>query len=76
MNYQTNVYPETIRQLLARLLTGCGDIDEQIRIKIVKRDEDNVVTKVAYIPIGYIDVHDNICIELSDVEQAKFTPYF
>ena len=72
VNYQK---PKTIRELLLRLLMGCGNIDEEIKIKIIKRDKDNVVTHVSYVPIGYIDVFDNICIEIRDIENAKFTPY-
>ena len=68
-NYQK---PRNIRELLIRLLMGCGDIDDNLMVKIVKRDGDNVVTEVAYVPISYIDSHDNICVECHDI---KFETY-
>ena len=67
-----HVRPQTIRELLIRLLMGCGDIDDNLMIKIVKRDGDNVVTEVAYVPISYVDSHDNICVEYRGI---KFKPY-
>lgn len=67
-----HVRPQTIRELLIRLLMGCGDVDDNVMVKIVKRDEDNVVTEVAYVPISYMDSYDNICVEYRDV---KFETY-
>ena len=69
MNYQT---PKNIRELLIRLLMGCGGIDDKLGVKIVKRDNGGIVQEVAILPISYVDSHDNICVEYNDI---KFEPY-
>lgn len=69
MNYQN---PENIRELLIRLLMGCGDIDDNMGVKIVKRDKEGIVQEVAKLPISYVDSHDNICVEFGDID---FEPY-
>jgi hypothetical protein len=51
---------------------SCGYIDDDCRVKIVRRDADNIVTHVAILPISYIDAHDNICVEES---QINWRPY-
>jgi hypothetical protein len=63
---------KSIREVINRLLMSCGYIDDDCRVKIVRRDADNIVTHVAILPISYIDAHDNICVEES---QINWRPY-
>lgn len=70
MNYFINV--KTARQLINNLLMSVGDIDEEVYIKICRRDENGVVTHVSVNPISYIDAHNNLCIEESQVKFVKY----
>ena len=49
-----------------------GDIDEEVYIKICRRDENGVVTHVSVNPISYIDAHNNLCIEESQIKFVKY----
>lgn len=58
---------KSIREVINHLLMSCGYIDDNCRVKIVRRDADNIVTHVAILSISYIDAHDNICVEESQI---------
>lgn len=63
---------KTIRQLINNLLMGVGDIDEEVYVKICRRDKDGVVTHTSINPISYIDAHNNICIEESQIKWSRY----
>lgn len=65
----------TVRKLIERLLMGCGDIDEPVRIKIVRRDEHGVVTHCATAPISYVDSFNSICIEEPELHWTTLNKY-
>lgn len=54
------------------LLAGRGDIDEEVYIKICRRDKDGVVTHISVNQISYIDSHGNICIEESGITWDQY----
>lgn len=62
---------KTIRELISRLLNGCGNIDDAVHIKIVRRDSQGAVTHTAIIPIAYVDSADNIAIEESSIQMKE-----
>ncbi len=64
----------TVRDLTAYLLLQCGDIDDDVRVKVVKRDKDGVVIKESLVQISYLDSYGNICVEFEDVIKNE-TPY-
>jgi hypothetical protein len=64
---------KTIRNLITYLIQSCGDIDDPVGVKIVRRNEEGVVTHIALLPISYIDVHDSICVEESEINWVKYT---
>ena len=51
---------------------GVGDIDEEVYVKICRRDKDGVVTHTSINPISYIDAHNNICIEESQIKWSRY----
>lgn len=63
---------KTIRDLINYLLNSCGDVDDPVNVKLVRRDENNVVTHYAILPISYIDMRDNICVEEKDIKWEAF----
>lgn len=65
---------DTIRKLINRLLMGCGDIDERVEVKIVRRDQNNSVTHFAVLPISYIGENNTtqICVEESQIEWRDY----
>jgi hypothetical protein len=64
--------PKTIRELINVLIMGCGDIDTPVCVKISRRDEHGVVTHISLQKVSYVDSHDNICIEESDIKWQKY----
>lgn len=63
---------KTLRNLVNVLLAGCGDIDEDVYVKICRRDKDGVVTHISVNQVSYIDSHGNICIEESGITWAQY----
>jgi hypothetical protein len=61
----------TYRELINYLLLSCGDIDDEIKVKVVRRDENNIWREQAVVPISFIDAYDHICIE---EKQLKWEP--
>jgi hypothetical protein len=58
----------TYRELINYLLATCGNIDDEIKIKVVRRDEDNIGREQAIVSISFIDAHDHICIEEAQIK--------
>lgn len=56
----------TIRNLICRLLEF-GNVDEEVKVKVVLRDENGWVTHTAYLPILYLNYTNDICIEGKDI---------
>jgi len=56
-----------VRDLIVYLTMQCGDIDEECRVKVVKRDEDGCVIRQSVVKISYIDAYGNICVEFADI---------
>ena len=62
----------TARDIINQIVQSVGNIDDEILIKIYRRNSANIVEEVAYLPIDKIDSFDNICIEESKI---TFQPY-
>lgn len=64
---------KTVRETLKQLTLGCGDIDEPLYVKLVRRDSgNNDVVFQALVPIAYFDAVGNICIEESDIDWVPY----
>ena len=63
---------KTIRDLLIRLIQGCGEVDDPVMVKICRRDKDNCVVEVAILPIHHIDSYDRICVEEQDIKWENY----
>lgn len=62
----------TVRDVVNRLVGGCGNVDDPVRVKLVRRNSEGAVVEMAIVPISYFDAFGNICIEESSI---KWTPY-
>lgn len=58
----------TIRQLFQSLVGLIVNCDDGAFVRILHRDEFNVVTKVARVPVRRISNSCDICIEASEIK--------
>ena len=62
-----------LRELISRIITGCSDVDKEVKIDIMRRDKENVVTHSATLPISYVRPMSNtICVEESSIKWREY----
>lgn len=62
----------TLRNLIIMLLEGEVSIDDQMLVKIFRRDSAGNVMSVAYLNVRRIDSANNICVEESEIVWRPF----
>lgn len=63
----------TKRELLQRLIGSESDMDEEVKVRVVNKGEDNIVRSVRWVPILRF-IEDGITIEEEDIANAEVRP--